>query len=163
MENEAMATGARNTSTPTECIRGIQRAINQHDLDALTACFAPDYHSEFPVHLDRAFRGHVQMRKNWSQMFGGVPDIHAELLRTVADGDTVWAEWEWTGAQLDGARFWMRGVTIQRVRQGRVVWARLYMEPVQAAGAGSDAAVAHIVVGGQPAEDTSGPAAVSGR
>ena len=163
MENEAMATGVHNAFNPTECIRSIQRAINQHDLDALTACFDPDYHSEFPIHLDRAFHGHAQMRKNWSQIFGAVPDIHAVLLRSVADGETVWAEWEWTGTRLDGARFWMCGVTIQGVQQGRVVWVRLYMEPVQNAGAGSDAAVAQSVAGRQPTEDSSGPTAVHGR
>ena len=142
MENEAMAIGTRSASSPTACIRSIQRAINQHDLDALTACFDPEYESGFPVHPDRDFRGHAQMRKNWSQIFGAVPDLHAELLRSVEDGDMVWAEWEWLGTRVDGAQFWIRGVTIQWVQQGRVVWVRLYTEPVQATGMGSDAAVA---------------------
>ncbi len=150
-------------SSPAECVRGIERAISGHDLDALTACFDPDYRSEFPVHLDRAFRGHAQMRKNWAQIFAGVPNIQATLLHTVEDGDTVWAEWEWTGTRRDGARFWQRGVTIQGVQHGRVVWARLYMEPVQEAGAGTDSAVAQIVAGEKPGDTTLGPAAMHGR
>jgi hypothetical protein len=87
------------------------------------------------------------MRTNWSQIFGAVPDIHAELLRLAEDGDTVWAEWEWSGTQTSGARFWQRGVTIQGVRQGRVVWVRLYMEPVQEGGAATDSATALRLAG----------------
>jgi ketosteroid isomerase-like protein len=130
--------------TPTGPLSVIERlgdAINQHDLDALTACFAPDYASEFPAHPDRAFRGHEQMRKNWVRIFGSVPDIAATLLRAASEGDTAWGEWEWRGTRADGAPFAMRGVTIVGVRHDLVTWARMYMEPVETGGAGSDAAV----------------------
>lgn len=127
-------------TSPTTITERLRRAINQHDLDALAACFEPDYDSAFPAHPDRAFRGHKQMRKNWSQIFAAVPDIEATLLRCASDEDTVWAEWEWKGTRADGAPFAMSGVTIQGVRQDRISWARLYMEPVEE-GAGSDAAI----------------------
>ncbi len=133
-------------SNPTALIGRLQQAINDHDLDALTACFDPNYHSEFPAHPDRAFRGHEQMRKNWMQIFAAVPDIEAALLRCVPDGDTVWAEWEWKGTRTDGIPFAQRGVTIQGVRRGRISWVRLYMEPVQR-GTGTDAAVRQSVGG----------------
>ena len=130
-------------TSPTECIQRIQHAINAHDLGALTLCFAPDYESEFPAHLERSFRGIEQMRVNWTGLFRGVPDIHAELLRSAEADDVAWTEWEWTGTQRDGEKFWQRGVTLQRVANGRVVWARLYIEPVHAApgGAGIPAAL----------------------
>lgn len=134
-------TGMESESSPTAVLERLQRAINQHDLDALAACFAPDYHSEFPVHPDRTFRGHEQLRKNWSQIFSAVPDIEAVLRRSASEGNTVWAEWEWRGTRAGGAPFTMRGVTVQEVQQDRVIWVRLYMEPVQEAGAGTDAAV----------------------
>ncbi len=137
-ENLVMETQAE--FSPTALIERLQRAINQHDLDALAACFDPDYQSEFPGHPDRAFRGHDQMRKNWSQIFRAVPDIEAVLLRCVSEGDTAWAEWEWRGAGADGTRHVMRGVTIQGVQQDRITWVRLYMEPVQEGG-GVDAAL----------------------
>jgi hypothetical protein len=35
----------------------------------------------------------------------------------------------------------MAGVIVGGVREGRLAWARLYVEPVEAAGAGIDAAV----------------------
>ena len=141
---------------PRSVIERLGDAINQHDLDALAACFAPDYASEFPAHPDRAFRGHAQMRKNWTQIFGGVPDIAATLLRSAAAGDTAWGEWDWRGTRADGAPFAMRGVTIQGIAGGRIAWVRLYMEPVEAVGVGSDAAVRRDVAGDTPAASEGG-------
>ena len=57
-------------------IERIREATNQHDLDALVACFAPEYQSAFPAHPDRAFQGHAQLRKNWTQIFRTVPRPH---------------------------------------------------------------------------------------
>ncbi len=139
MEKQATATQIAYTSM--HCIEGLQNAINDHDLDALTECFEPDYMSTFPVHPNRAFRGRAQMRKNWSTIFGAVPDIHAELLRWASEGDTVWAEWEWTGTRVDGVPYLWRGVTIHGVLEGRTAWVRMYMEPVQQVDSGVDAAV----------------------
>ena len=116
---------------PTACVRRIQQAINQHDLDALTDCFEPEYQSEFPAHPERAFQGHTALRANWTRIFSAVPDLHAELLRCLADDETAWAEWDWRGTGADGQPFAMRGVTLQGVRTGRVAWARMYMEPVR--------------------------------
>lgn len=115
----------------TDVIERIRQATNQHDLDALAACFALDYQSAFPVHPDRAFRGHEQLRSNWTQIFRAVPNLHAELLRCAANGTTVWAEWEWTGTLASGGPFLHRGVTIHGVEQGKTSWVRLYMEPVR--------------------------------
>lgn len=135
--------------TPIECLQRLQEAINHHDLEEFTSCFAPDYSSIFPVHPERAFTGHGPMRKNWAQIFSAVPDIHASLLRYTLDGDTVWAEWAWKGTHRDGEPFFLSGVTIQGVQHGRIVWARLYMEPVQEAGPSVSAAIPQSVgVGG---------------
>ncbi len=125
---------------PSAVIVRLQNAMNGHDLEAMAACFDPDYESEFPAHPDRAFRGDAQMRKNWTQIFGAVPNLEAVLKHTAVDGDTIWAEWEWRGTRRDGAPHLMRGVTVQGVRQGRIAWVRLYMEPVQQ-GNGTEAAL----------------------
>lgn len=50
------------------------------------------------------------------------------------------AEWEWRGVRADGAQHLMRGVTIGGVKEDRIMWVRLYMEPVQEGG-GADVAV----------------------
>jgi uncharacterized protein (TIGR02246 family) len=133
---------ASDTSAMGErVVMRLHAAMNAHDLEAFVACFAEDYDSVQPAHPDRAFRGREQVRANWSAVFSGVPDFHAELIRVTAVGDMAWTEWRWEGTQTDGGRLDMAGVIVFGVRDERVAWARLYVEPVEEAGAGIDAAV----------------------
>ena len=132
----------------TEVLERLRDAQNHHDLDAFVACFHPDYRSEQPVHPDRAFVGREQVRRNWAEVFAGVPDFQAELLRSADQGDTGWAEWHWQGTRTDGTRLDMRGVTIFGVRDDRILWGRLYLEDVEA-GQGIDQAVQHMARGTQ--------------
>ena len=119
----------------------LNAAMNAHDIDAFVACFDDDYESEQPAHPDRAFRGREQVRRNWSAIFEGVPDFRSELVRSTASGETEWSEWRWRGTQSDGTALDMVGVIVCGVRDGRLIWARLYVEPVEQGGAGIDAAV----------------------
>jgi ketosteroid isomerase-like protein len=118
----------------------LRAAMNARDIDAFVACFAEDYDSEQPAHPDRAFVGREQVRENWSAVFSGVPDFSAELVSATSDGSTEWSEWRWRGTHADGTKLDMAGVIVGGVRDGRLAWARLYVEPVEA-GAGIDAAV----------------------
>jgi ketosteroid isomerase-like protein len=126
-------------------VHRLQAATNAHDLDALVACFAPDYLSEIPTHPARSFRGSVQVRRNWTQILAGVPDLHSELVREVVEGNVAWAEWEWSGTRRDGAPHLMRGTTILGIEGDSIAWARFYMEPVIDDGAPVEAAVAKAV------------------
>jgi ketosteroid isomerase-like protein len=116
------------------------RATNAHDLEALVSCFTSDYRNETPVHPARGFQGRTQVRKNWEQIFAAVPDITAEV-HWVAEGETVWSEWEMRGSRRDGSRHLMRGVVIFGVHQSQAAWARFYLEPVEDGGADIDRAV----------------------
>jgi ketosteroid isomerase-like protein len=123
-------------------VERLNAAMNAHDIDAFVACFDEDYDSEQPVHPDRAFRGRDQVRRNWSAIFDGVPDFRSELVRAGATaGETEWSEWRWHGTQSDGTPLDMAGVIVCGVRDGRLRWGRLYVEPVERSGAGIDAAV----------------------
>jgi ketosteroid isomerase-like protein len=116
---------------PAVVVERLHKAINAHDLEAMVACFADDYVNEWPAHPQRGFRGSEQVRRNWSQIFAGVPDLRARLPRMTVDGDTVWAEWDLSGTRRDGAAHLMRGVSIFGVAQGRLAWVRFYLEPVE--------------------------------
>jgi ketosteroid isomerase-like protein len=117
-------------------------AMNAHDIDAFVGCFDEDYESEQPAHPDRAFRGRDQVRQNWSAIFGSVKDFASELVRAdAASGGIEWSEWRWQGTHDDGSPLDMAGVIVCGVRAGRMIWARLYVEPVERGGAGIDAAV----------------------
>ncbi|MBW4541975.1 MAG: nuclear transport factor 2 family protein [Myxacorys chilensis ATA2-1-KO14] len=113
-------------------IERLQQAQNAQDLEALLACFAPNFQGNHPLHPERGFEGIEDVPKNWSVIFHNIPDFHSELLRLAVEGDTTWAEWHWFGTHRDGTQFGMRGVTIVGVQADRIEWARLYMEPVSA-------------------------------
>ena len=138
---------AGSPSSPSAVIDALCAATNAHDLEAVTACFSPDYRNETPVHPPRGFVGRDQVRHNWQQIFRAVPDVRATLLRSCADGDTVWSEWEHTGTRPDGSPHCMRGVIIFGVQSGLITWARFYLEPVDPGMADVDTAV-RLQVGG---------------
>jgi ketosteroid isomerase-like protein len=122
----------------------LNAAMNARDIERFVELFHQDYDSEQPAHPDRAFTGRDPVRKNWSSIFEGVPDFHSDLIRVAEDGDIVWSEWRWQGTQADGTPLDMAGVIVFGVREGRIGWARLYVEPVEQEGAGIDAAVREI-------------------
>jgi len=114
-------------------------SLNRHDLDAMLDCFDRDYRSEQPAHPNRGFGGKEQVRKNWSGMFESFPDFEAQLLGHASSGGTVWSEWRWSATGLN-----MMGVTLLGVREGRIVWGRLYMEPIEEDGEDIDESVRSI-------------------
>ncbi len=132
---------------PGELVERLVRVTNEHDLAALGACFASDYRLEMPAHPARDFVGRDQVLRNWEQIFAGVPDITVDA-RWVAQSDVAWSEWEMRGTRRDGAAHLMRGVIIFRVRHGEFSSARLYLEPVEQAGADVDENIRQTVGGG---------------
>jgi ketosteroid isomerase-like protein len=135
--------------TPAEVLARLSAAMNRRDLAAFVACFDPDYESEQPAHPDRRFRGRAQVERNWAEMFAGLPDFGAEVVRSAAQGDTVWVEWRWTGTRANGTRLDACGACIFGVRSGRLAWGRLYMEDVEL-GRGIESAVASLAGGRSP-------------
>ena len=112
------------SSDPSSFPDRLAAATNAHDIDALVACFAEDYLNETPAHPPRGFRGVEQVRRNWTQLFAGMPDLTARVLATAVEGNTVWSEWEMSGRRTDGTVHLMRGVIIFGVRDGKAACAR---------------------------------------
>ncbi|PZS24593.1 MAG: nuclear transport factor 2 family protein [Pseudonocardiales bacterium] len=119
----------------------LQQATNDHNLDALVDCFAPDYRNDAPAHPGRAFEGTEQVRRNWRQIFGFVPDIRSRVLNHAVHGSEVWSEWEMSGTRVDGTQHLMRGVIVFGLQGSRAVSARFYLEPVDEANTTVDDAV----------------------
>lgn len=122
------------STTPTadqvSVVERVVAAINAHDLDAMVACFAPDYVNETPVHPARSFTGREQVRQNWTMILGAMPDVRAEILGLAVDQDTVWTEQEHRGTRPDGSPHVMRGVVILTVTDDLISRARFYLEPL---------------------------------
>jgi ketosteroid isomerase-like protein len=126
---------------PAAVLRRLQDATNAHDIEAIVACFAPDYRNETPVHPARSFIGNEQVRRNWTQILTAVPDLSAEVVASAVSGETVWSEWEHRGTRPDGSAHLMRGVIVFTVGDGVITSARFFVEPVDAGDTGVDAAV----------------------
>jgi limonene-1,2-epoxide hydrolase len=131
---------AQDPAGPRALVVALGEAMNAHDIEAFVSLFATDYDSQQPVHPDRAFQGCDQVRANWTAVFSGVPDFHADIVATATEAETVWTEWRWSGTHEDGSRLQMAGVIIFEVHGGRFAHARLYVEPIEH-GEGIDAAV----------------------
>ena len=116
-------------------------AMNEHDIDAAAGLMHEDYRREQPAHPSRAFVGRAQMHANWKAMIAGIPDFHAELCRSVREGDTIWSEWRWSGTRDDGQPFAGRGVSLFETADDLIVAGRLHMEEVEREGAEIDQAV----------------------
>jgi limonene-1,2-epoxide hydrolase len=128
---------SEGTTTPIHVLYELHAAQNKHDLEKIVACFAQDSRSEQPAHPGFELLGREEIRRNWNQILSRIPDLRSELLRSIVDGKTVWAEWRWRGTQSDGALHEVRGIAIFNVENDEIVWARWYMEPVRQAGASS--------------------------
>jgi ketosteroid isomerase-like protein len=122
---------AQTHSSPQVVFERMIQATNRHDLDAMLQYFAPDFRSEQPCHPERAFTGRAGVRKNWSFFFTTVPDMQVDILNAVEEGDTVWAELHYRGMQTDSKKFTVKGVTMMGIQADQIIWARLYIEPVQ--------------------------------
>lgn len=118
------------TPVSTDVLRRMEKAMNAHDLEALTDCFAEDFRSVLPIRPRRSFTGREHMRSNWAGLFAHVPDLMATVLQSVVDGDQVWSEWEISGTTVGGEEYLSRGVVILRLRGEQVASVRFYLDDV---------------------------------
>jgi ketosteroid isomerase-like protein len=126
---------------PIAVVQRLRDATNAHNLEAIVACFAADYRNETPLHPARGFVGNEQVRRNWTHILAAIPDVSTEIVASLADGDTVWSEWEHRGTRADGSPHLMRGVIIFGVRDAVIATARFFLEPVDDSVDGVDVAV----------------------
>ncbi|MGH3497637.1 MAG: nuclear transport factor 2 family protein [Nocardioidaceae bacterium] len=137
-------------SNTVKVVERLLAATSEHDIDALVECFASDYVNETPAHPQRGFGGRDQVRRNWTAIFAGVPDITARVKASAIDGSWVWTEWEMGGTRRDGAPHAMAGVIIFDVRDDHIVSARFYLEPVEVTSGDVNAAVERAMEGRTP-------------
>jgi limonene-1,2-epoxide hydrolase len=121
-------------STPKDIFESMIEAANRHDLEAMVACFAPEYRGELPFTPERNCTDQAGVRTNWGSFFSAMPDFHVEILREAVEGETVWAEVFFQGTQTDGGKRLMRGVNIMGRQSSKIAWGRLYQQTVQESG-----------------------------
>ena len=133
---------------PEGPVRRMLAAANRHDLDAMVSEFADDYRNTTPAHPGRSFTGSAQVRKNWTALFAGLPDLTLTVhdAATGADGK-VWIEWSNRGTRRDGVVQHAAGVAILTVRDDRITAAQFYLEPVDSGSGDVNEAVSEAVHG----------------
>ena len=133
---------------PEGPVRRMLAAANRHDLEAMVSQFAEDYRNTTPVHPARSFTGSAQVRKNWTALFAGLPD----LTLTVRDAATgpdgkVWMEWSNRDTRPDGSVQRAAGVAIFTHRDDKIAAAQFYLEPVDQDSGDVNQAVSEAVHG----------------
>ncbi|AOT04261.1 nuclear transport factor 2 family protein [Arthrobacter sp. U41] len=121
-------------------------SLSAHDLEAAVDCFDAAYVDEAPARRGESVRGQDSVRRNFSMLLSDLPDLAANISRTVADGDDVWMEWSMQGTRRDGTLLEFVGVNIFRVKDGRFRSGRIYTEIVRDAG-GIDAQINRMAKG----------------
>jgi len=134
--------------TRPEFLNRLLAATNAHDVEGIVACFAEGYVNVTPCHPAQGFVGREQVRRNWTAILEGVPDLAAEVSDFVQDGDRIWSEWEMRGTRRDGAPHLMRGVLVFTVRDDLATGLRFFLEPVDGAPVDVDGAVERLTGGG---------------
>jgi ketosteroid isomerase-like protein len=135
-------------ASPSAVVERLRDRTNAHDLDGLVDCFTEQYVNDTPIHPARSFSGREQVRRNWEQIFAGVPDITTEILRSTTAGTTVWSEWEMSGTRRDGHPHLMRGVIIFEIEGDLLAAARFFLEPVDPSDVAADLAVGQVLASG---------------
>lgn len=109
-------------------------ALTDHDLEAAVYCFAPSYRDTAPARRGEALEGRDQVRANFAALFENITELRADLLATVADGETVWMEWRMSGTRADGTTMEFVGVNIFDVQDDHFTRGCIYTEVRDAGG-----------------------------
>src|SRR2546430_13441546 len=95
---------AGTDSGPAAMVDRLRLASNDHDIQAVAGCFAPNYRNETPVHPQRGFTGRDQVRRNWEQILASIPDLPGKGLPCAVDGDTAATQSAHLANLPDGSR-----------------------------------------------------------
>ncbi len=82
--------------TPRDSARAIMSALAHRDLAALEGLYSPDVVDE--VVAEDVMRGWPAVQIYLADFFQAFPDAMVTVRRTVADGERVAVEWEWSGS-----------------------------------------------------------------
>jgi predicted ester cyclase len=104
--------------------RLLEEVINGRSVEQLAELAAPDVSAEYG-----ALRGLEAYRRHLETFLHVYPDLHATVDGQVAEGEIVvtWFtatgrhEGEWQGIKPTHGRLTLKGVNIQRIRDGRIV------------------------------------------
>jgi ketosteroid isomerase-like protein len=121
----------------TDTVLAFIRAINSHEIGALTDLMTADH--EFVDSLGALAGGRDQMRQSWIAYFFMIPDYRIEVARVFSQGTSVVVTGKASGTvavrgELPSANAWEMPIAVQaEVRDGRIARWQVFAdnEPVR--------------------------------
>ncbi len=120
---------ATSTETAEAVVIRYFEALGARDLDAMTACWAPDGIEHLAGIADLV--GPEGVRGYFGEVFGAFPDFALRVRQLVAHDDRVTVQWDATGTfagpgtfqgfEANGAHVELEGLDLLQVREGRIV------------------------------------------
>jgi ketosteroid isomerase-like protein len=105
------------------------RLLNEGDLEAAAALFAPDAELCFPRYAPRTvYRGEAQLREFVDWLTTALPRWTLAVDRVTAGEASATLEFETTGTSVAGRDFDNSGVAVVDARDGRITALRIYVD-----------------------------------
>ena len=127
-------------------VKRLPDAMNAHGLQAMLDSFHEDQAASSRCIQDGASRAENRSGRTGppssTQCRSSLRTWSTSVVTTIR-----WSDWRWSGTRQDGSRLDVAGVIVAGVRDRRIAWARLYMEPVEAAQESIDVAVRSMASG----------------
>jgi steroid delta-isomerase-like uncharacterized protein len=129
------------TATLEQVLKRATDAWNSHNVQAMTEVYAPDGTLHDPINPEPV-RGAEAIRRHYEDLLRSFPDFHLRLEDSIAQGDTIAAEWTVTATNTgplalpNGAtvpatnrKVTLRCANIMRVdSEGKVIEERAYYD-----------------------------------
>ncbi len=94
---------------------------NKKDYDSVARFYTEDIVYR-DVNLGSEVKGHDELKKFMKQQFDLYPDLHFKTLEVMKEREEKLAvRWEMTGT-YEGKKFNIEGVSIMRLKNGKVAW-----------------------------------------
>ena len=121
------------------------KGFNQHDADAIMACFASDavfLTAAGPTAAGRRIEGLDAIRAAFVAVWTEMPDVRWTVHRSRVFADGGMTEWLFTGTRLDGTRIEAEGLDLFTFAGDRVALKSAFRKDRPALPAATDAAAA---------------------
>lgn len=115
-------------TAPNDVVRALVEAYNAKSLERLLGLYHPDAHFWDPFHRE-GVTGRAAIGELLGGLFAAYPDEQMAIETLAGDDEHAVAEFRSTGTTAKGERFELEFTEVYEVREGRIEWCRVYLDP----------------------------------